>query len=660
MTLTPRLYGIWPSPLTSRGLGAAARLLDARWDAATDTLVWLEQRNGISTLYAQQVTPGLPANAPRALTDPDQTPRARMGYGGGDFTVGGGQVCFAGNGGQLYIQSLTGDRPRPITPAFGQAAAPSFSPDGTWLIALHEYERAECIIATRTDGTTFPTRLVWGDDFYTQPAWHPNGTHIAYVTWTHPRMPWDGSQVRLATLETTRAGLAVTETRTVAGGDDISIYQPEFSPDGRYLAYVSDEAGWWQLYLHDLHTDERIRLTFDEAEYGQPNWVYGLRMYGWTDDGRGIIALRNDRAQVSAHYIDIATRTGRMIPTRPYTLLSQISVHPRRRSFVALAAAPDTPDRVVLFDTAPSLPITISAISAGTTPGIMVQTEDGPRQRIVQRAASESIPADRLSASHVIQWRDPDDATSLVHGIYYPPASDRHTGIGLPPLLVHIHGGPTSQVMHGYSPEMQFFATRGFAVLQVNHRGGTGYGKAYKDQGRGAWGVYEVADAVSGMRHLAAEGLIDPQKAIIMGSSSGGFAVLHALVTRPGVFRAGVCRAGIADQFSLLKEGLDRFEERYSETILGVLPEALPVYKARSPLLHAHTITDPLILFHGADDTNVPVENSQQIAAALNRRGIPCELHLYPGEGHSFRKPDTLEDYYTKIIAFLHRHVVYG
>lgn len=633
-------------------MGAAHRLLDVQWDAASDALVWLEQRPGQTVLTMQRGH-----DAPRELTEYDQTPRARIGYGGGDFTVHNGVVCFAGSGGRLYRQSIYDGRSRPITPAFGQAAAPRLSPDGAWLIAVHEYERSAALIAAPTDGTQYPLRLVSGDDFYMQPTWHPSGSQIAYVAWNHPQMPWDGTELRVATLGPTGSGLAVTHTKVIAGGADISIFQPEFSPDGRYLAFVSDELGWWQLYRHDLTTGDTRRLTTDQAEYGQPAWIQGLRMYGWTDRGRSLIALRNHEAAIRVVRIDAATGKTHDITAEPYTNLTQIAVHPERVAFAAIASAPTIPDRIVQIDAQPALPITLSSVSAGETPGIMVLVNDAPESRIVRRSSTENLAGAPLSHGRHITWTSFDGGTA--YGIFYPPHNERYSGVGQPPLIIHVHGGPTSQTRLTYSADAQFYATRGFAVLQVNHRGGTGYGKTYKDLGRESWGVYEVEDSVTGAQYLAGEGLIDAEKVVILGGSSGGFAVLQALVTRPGFFRAGVCTAGIADQFSLIQDGVDKFEERYSETIVGKLPEALPIYRERSPLFYADQIADPLILFHGADDNIVPPDNSRQIAAAVQAQGVPCELHLYPGEGHSLRKAENIEDYYNKALAFIQRHVIY-
>jgi dipeptidyl aminopeptidase/acylaminoacyl peptidase len=206
---------------------------------------------------------------------------------------------------------------------------------------------------------------------------------------------------------------------------------------------------------------------------------------------------------------------------------------------------------------------------------------------------------------------------------------------------------------------MQFYATRGYAVLQVNHRGSTGYGKAYKDKHRRAWGYYDVEDAASGASHLAGHGLADPTKLVILGGSAGGYTVLQSLVSKPGFYKAGVCLYGISNQFTLVSEAEFKFEERYSETLLGTLPEDAALYRERSPLFHADKIVDPVIIFQGDEDNVVPKSQSDSIVAALRERGVPHEYHVFPGEGHGFRKPETIEAYLKATLKFLERYVVY-
>jgi dipeptidyl aminopeptidase/acylaminoacyl peptidase len=246
-----------------------------------------------------------------------------------------------------------------------------------------------------------------------------------------------------------------------------------------------------------------------------------------------------------------------------------------------------------------------------------------------------------------------------VHGLFFPPHNPAFEGSGVPPLIVTIHGGPTSQVKANFNPRAQFFATRGYAVLEVNYRGSTGYGRPYWEALNGMWGVYDVEDAVSGVRHLADQGLVDGSRAVIMGGSAGGFTVLQALVDHPGFFTAAVCLYGVSNQFTLAAE-THKFEARYSDKLLGPLPEAADLYRQRSPIFHADRIQDPVIVFQGEDDQVVPRAQSDEIVASLERRGVPHEYHLYPGEGHGFRKTETIEHYYNAVDRFLKQYVIFA
>jgi dipeptidyl aminopeptidase/acylaminoacyl peptidase len=294
---------------------------------------------------------------------------------------------------------------------------------------------------------------------------------------------------------------------------------------------------------------------------------------------------------------------------------------------------------------------------SGDTPGIQVIVDDAAVETIHRRSSTESIPSAQLAEAQAIMW--PGHDSEAVHGLYYPPTSDRFEGTGQPPLIVYVHGGPTSQTLATYNPTVQFFATRGFAMLVPNYRGSTGYGKAYMNKLRGNWGIYDVEDSATGAIHLAQQGLADPFKVVILGGSAGGFTVLQSLVEKPGFYKAGVCLYGVSNQFSLLTD-THKFEEHYSDSLLGPMPEAADVYRARSPLFQVDRIVDPLIVFQGADDKVVPRDQSDRLVASLKARGIPHEYHVYEGEGHGWRKPETIDHYFNAVMRFLKHHVLYA
>jgi dipeptidyl aminopeptidase/acylaminoacyl peptidase len=276
--------------------------------------------------------------------------------------------------------------------------------------------------------------------------------------------------------------------------------------------------------------------------------------------------------------------------------------------------------------------------------------------RVVARASAESAPPEALARCEAISWLSSDG--EIAHGLYYAPASDRFTGPGRPPLVVLIHGGPTSQARAGWNPQAQFFATRGYAVLLVNYRGSTGYGRAYMLKLRGNWGVCDVEDAASGVRHLADAGRIDPERTVIMGGSAGGFTVLQVMTQMPEAFTAGICLYGVANQFHLAAE-THKFEAHYLDSLLGPLPEASRLYRERSPLYSAERIKRPLAIFQGEIDRVVPRQQSDTIVEALKQNRTPHIYHVYEGEGHGWRKRETIEHFYRTVEAFLRQYVLF-
>jgi dipeptidyl aminopeptidase/acylaminoacyl peptidase len=654
MTRQIRQYGTWASPISPKSLAGALRLNDVQWDTASDYLVWHEGRGALGTLVAQCFP-----QAPRDLTTGETNVRASVGYGGGDFTVSHGHVYFAGPNGRLYKQSLDSGTARPITPAFGEAAAPRVSPDGKWLVYVHTYEHTDGLALVDTEGQQWPRKLAYGTDFVMQPAWHPDGKRIAYIAWNHPLMPWDGTELRLVTLDYDGERIPrATSNEIIAGNETTAIFQPEFSPDGRYLAYVSDQTGWGQLYVYDLKEQTHVALTREEAEHGAPAWIQGVRTYGWMGDSKSIVFLRNERGFYSLWRYDLhSSAASRQHDLDHYTEMSQVAVSPRHNTVALIASASRIPARIISYAIETARIPPVLAADPGASSSIQVIVDDGDTETIHRRSSAENIPQSQLAEAQAITWTGHDGES--VHGLYYPPTSERFEGTGKPPLIVYVHGGPTSQVAAGCVPTAQFFATRGFAVLAPNYRGSTGYGKAYMNKLRGSWGIYDVEDCASGATHLAEQGLADSSKLVILGGSAGGFTVLQSLVEKPGFYKAGVCLYGVANQFGLAVD-THKFEERYLDSMLGPLPEAADVYRARSPLFHADRIVDPIIVFQGADDKVVPKSQSDAVVASLKARGIPHEYHVYEGEGHGWRKPETIEHYYNAVMRFLTQYVVYA
>lgn len=620
-------YGLWESPLSAHRLASFGSLVDVAWDHS-GTLVWLEQGPAGARLRFQPPGP----DAPRDLTT-RHTPRGRVGYGGGAFTVGHGYVYFVdGAGGNLYRQSLDGGPPRPLTPSFGGAAAPALSPEGRWLLYVHADGADQCLALVDAKGEHWPRRLIRGPDFFMSPCWHPSSDRVAWVDWNQPAMPWESSALHLATLDVPEDSLPRLRERVqLAGGRDESVLCPAFSPDGRTLAYLSDRDGWWQIHLHDLVTGASHPLTADSAEYGGPAWVQGLRYFSFTPDSRHIYAVRSRRGFHRLVRIDLPGGDQQEVPLDDeLSALEQVSVSPQGDSLALLASGPSAPDRLLSMDF-------------------------GGGARVRAWTSTPETPAGYFAHPVPVTWEGEDGGT--VQGLFYPPTNPRFRGKGAPPLVVYIHSGPTSQAVAGFSPRLAFFTSRGFAVLAVNYRGSTGYGRVYRQALHGRWGELDVADVVSGAHHLSTEGQVDPARVILLGNSAGGTTALLALARNPELFRGAIVAYPVVDHLAM-EGNTHPFEAHYNRSLLGPLPETKERYRERSPLARADQIRSPLLLFHGEEDRVVRREGSDALAEALRRAGVPVSYHVFPGEGHGFRGAETLRAYYRAVEAFVRTHVI--
>ena len=292
-----------------------------------------------------------------------------------------------------------------------------------------------------------------------------------------------------------------------------------------------------------------------------------------------------------------------------------------------------------------------------TVPPRIVTCARGSHPRIHRFSATETIPQGDLSVPEQVTWKS--SGGEAVHGLYYPPRNEAYVGRGRPPAIVQVHGGPTSQYAFGYHAQAQFFTSRGYAVLQVNHRGSTGYGRAYREALNGNWGIVDVEDTAAGARFLAKSERADKKRLVVMGGSAGGYTVLRCLTEHPGLFSAALCLYGVSDLFRLALE-THKFEAHYLDSLIGELPEASATYRERSPIYSADKIVDPIAIFQGEDDRVVPKEQSEMIVESLRRRGIKHEYHLYPGEGHGFRKAETIEAFYRDVERFLRENVLFS
>lgn len=618
-----RPYGLWPSPITPAALAQRLRLEEVQWDSDGETLVWLEGRSDRGVLVCQRA-----GDAPRDLTN-EQSVRAGVGYGGGDFTVSQGLVIFVEANGRLYRRGLGFDSPTPITPAFGQAASPVISPDGRWVLYVHSYERKDALALAPTNGAGWPLRLVSGSDFYMQPVWHPAGDRIAWVEWDHPSMPWDGTRLKLARLSSN--ALSVLDDVTLVAGDpDTPVMQPEFSPDGKWLSYISGEGEWDRLYLMNLETGEK-RLLVQGGALSTPPWVQGIRVYGWSPSSERLFYLWNEAGFESMWQVEVGNGSSKQVDMEGYTSFRQVAVSPKGDQIACLASSPLVPDRVVVWQ--------------------------GGSTRTIKRSDPENYTPEDLSTPRPIEWVSSDGMK--VYGLFYPPANRLYTGQGLPPAVVYIHGGPTGQVTAGYSADSAFFTSRGYGYLAVNYRGSTGYGRAYMLALRERWGILDVEDAVSGAQELINQGLADIDRLVIKGGSAGGYTVLNSLIRYPRRFKAGLCSYGVSNLFTLAMD-THKFEEHYLDSMVGLLPQSTERYQAWSPIYHTEHIRSALAVFQGTDDRVVPPDQAETIVASLRKGNVPHIYRLYEGEGHGWRKVETVAAFYRDIDLFLRQYVLFS
>ncbi len=627
MTKKRRQFGLWDSPLSAAMLAGESSINDVQWAGDGQTLVWLQRRDGRGVLMVRR--PGHPA---RPVND-KLSVKGGVGYGGGEFSVYGNTVFFVAGDKRLYRADLDRGLPRPITPSSGSAASPVVSQDGQWVAYVHRDGDIDRIAVVDTRGQRWPTIAAEGGDFYMQPAWHPDGGQLVWVRWDHPNMPWNGTFIESARITAADGGLAVGEPQVIAGGQEVACQQPTYAPDGSSLAYLSDESGDWQIVIRDEDSGQSSTVTKAGRQYAGPAWVQGLRFFGWSGDGESLFAISSHQGVMQVESVSVDGNVEVSGAFEDYTALRQLSVSPDGK-LAAICESSSIPPRVV------------SANGSGA-------------ERIECYASSERLSKQRLATVRPVSWPvDDDGPVQTAYGLYYPPTNPDFEGVGKPPALVMIHGGPTSQRTACWEPRNQFFATRGWAVIDVNYRGSTGYGRQYMEALFGRWGEVDVDDAVGASRFLVDQGLADAEKLVVMGGSAGGYTVLQALVNHPGAFKAGVCLYGISDLFAL-QIGTHKFEARYNDTLIGELPGAADCFRERSPIFCADAIEDAVAVYHGAKDKVVPIDQAEAIVDSLRRRGVPHKYHVYEDEGHGWRRDDTVVHFHESVLQFLTRNVLF-
>jgi len=611
-------YGSWLSPITSDLIVAqSVGLSEIRFDGGE--IYWLESRPqeaGRSVVVSQRtgkdVLPA-PFNARTRVHE----------YGGGAWTVADGVLYFSHFADQrLYSLRPGAAEPQPLTPEGPERGALRYA-DGVidqrrsaWLGVREDHsvsgrEPVNAIVRVDAHGITV---LASGHDFYSSPRLSPDGRWLAWIAWDHPRMPWTGTT--LYAVELSEAGLPAGKPVVIAGVERESVFQPEWAPQGSELFFISDRSGWWNIYRCDLGTRKIDAVAPREAEFGQPQWVFGMSTYAFAGAG-SLVCSYASKGLSSLAVIELSS--GRFTPLElPYSDYS--SVHAQG-------------DRVVF-----------RAGSVTAAAGYFVlDMATGKTETLKQSTSVAEHPNVARCFTSVQTIEFPTEGDRTAFGLYYPAFHPDYQGPGSerPPLLVKCHGGPTAAASSTLDLRIQYWTSRGIAVLDVNYGGSTGFGRAYRERLEGNWGIVDVADCINGARFLAERGLVDGARSAITGGSAGGYTTLAAL-TFHDYFRGGASHYGVSD-LAVLARDTHKFESRYLDSLVGPYPERAEIYRERSPIAHVERLSAPVIFFQGDEDLVAPPIQTEVMVEALRHNRIPVGYLLFAGEQHGFRKAENIK-----------------
>lgn len=627
MSVETTPYGTWRSPLSAAATVAASAGRPGNLSAAGGRVYWTESRpaeGGRNALVAV-----LPGATPVELTSSGANVRTRVHeYGGAPYVVAGDHVYYSQFDDQRLYELRPGHKRRAVTAKglrYADCAVLRASPAPVLACVREEHlpsgEVRNALVRLDTAREGAGEVLYGESDFVSSPRVSPDGKRLAFVVWDHPNMPWDTTRLIVGDL----APGGLKNLQVVAGGEDESVQEPRWAADGT-LYFVSDRSDFWNLYR--LGADGAAQTIAPRAaEFAGPAWNFGQANYALLSDRTALVRYGIDGRDRLA-VLDLVTQALTELPL-PYATYEQLTRLDDERA-------------VLVADSA-------------TGPSVVLVVDATQRSATVLHAAkgATAIDGNGVSTGEAIEF--PTTGGRTAHAFYYAP---RNPGFSappgtLPPLIALVHGGPTAQATPDYSPAIQFWTSRGFAVVDVNYGGSSGYGRAYRQRLNGQWGVVDVEDVQAAVRYLISTGRADPQRTAIRGGSAGGYTVLLALATSD-VFRAGADYYGISDMTALAKD-THKFESRYLDTLIGPLPQAQALYDARSPLNHLDGFRVPLIVFQGADDPVVPPSQSERIVNALRARSAPVAYLLFPGESHGFRRSENIVRALESELAFYGR-----
>lgn len=601
-------YGSWKSPISGKSLVQNSLRL-GQIQMSGESIYWTEGRPAEKGRTALM---GYSHGELHEITAPENDVRTRAHeYGGGAFLCEEDATYYINNSDQQIVEVLESGVSRQLT----QAPAYRFADmirdvERNLLYAVGENHLDSTNILNCLLKVSISTGelhiIAQGHDFYSNPQLSPDGTQLLFLTWDHPKMPWDGTQLHLAGLN--KEG-DITGDQEIAGGITESIFQPCWDPDGS-LYFVSDRTGWWNLYHY---SDSEIKCILEkQSEFGLPQWVFGMSTYAVLNSG-DLVAAYTDTS--GSHLIRIDVKRGSFKNINvPYSTIDQVRGAINRIAFIGST------------DSHPSEVVTIDL--------------DTYTQSSLRKAAETKIEQHFVSsAQHISFETAPNEKT---HAWFYPPHNPGYKAgpKDLPPLIVLSHGGPTGNSSGDFNLAIQYWTTRGFAIVDVNYSGSTGYGRKYRERLIGNWGIRDVHDCAAAANYLANQGWVDRERLIIKGGSAGGYTTLAAL-TFLNVFKAGASYYGIGD-LTLLAKDTHKFESRYLDSMIGPYPDRKQLYLDRSPLFFADELDCPVIFMQGLDDPVVPPDQAESMVAALKKNGVPVAYLPFEGESHGFRQSSTI------------------
>lgn len=624
-------YGSWKSPITSDLMvQGTISLSGVRLDG--DEIYWLEGRpsEGGRMVAVRRK----PDGSTEDLTPAPFNVRTRVHeYGGGALAIHNGTLYFSNFAdNHLYVRRPDGQI-QAIT-----SDSKKYYADGVidgqrqlWIGVREDHTDSDIfavntIVAMGLDGGNERV-LVSGNDFYSNFRISPDGAHVCWLTWNHPNMPWDGTELWVA--EFTQDG-QVANARQVAGGPEESVLEPVWSPQGN-LIFVSDKTNWWNLYrLDDIHHGNTATPVCPmAAEFAGPSWVFGISSYTFIDSNIILCTYtqngRDYLAKLDVQHGQLTELDGKN------TVFGSIQASEKRLAYIA--ASPNQSSYIITCDL------------------------NGSNGIVVKKSSSVVMDPAYLSSPQSIEY--PTEGDKTAHAIYYPPTNpDFEAPDGeKPPLLVHVHGGPTGATASSLSLETQYWTSRGFAVVDVNYGGSTGYGREYRDRLKGNWGIVDVDDSVNAARFLVRRGDADGNRIAIAGGSAGGYTTLAALTFRD-VFRAGASYFGLSE-LEIFAQETHKFESRYMDSLLGPYPQAKDIYYNRSPINFTQQLSCPVIFFQGLDDKIVPPNQAELMVEALRKKGLPVAYVTFEGEGHGFRQAANIKRsidgefyFYSRVFGF--------